>query len=43
MKVLSEDKHDLMISNGLYVLLNLVVDPCFLCKYDILEENNPSR
>jgi hypothetical protein len=35
-------KYDLMILNGLYVFLSLFGDPCPLCKYDLLEENNPS-
>jgi hypothetical protein len=31
-----------MISNNLYVFLNLFNDSCPLCKYDLLEENNSS-
>jgi hypothetical protein len=42
MKILSQNKHNLMSSNGLYVFLNSFDDPCPLCKYDLLEENNPS-
>jgi hypothetical protein len=42
MKMLSYDKHDLMKSNGLYVFFNSFGDVCPLCKYDLLEEENPS-
>jgi hypothetical protein len=31
-----------MILNGLYVFLSLFGDPCPLCKYNLLKENNPS-
>ncbi len=29
------------IKLGLYVFLNSFDDPCLLCKYDPLKENNP--
>jgi hypothetical protein len=31
-----------MKSNGLSIFFNSFDDPCPLCKYDQLEENNPS-
>jgi hypothetical protein len=42
MKMLSSDKHDLMKSNGLYVFLSSFGDVCPLCKYDLVEKENPS-
>jgi hypothetical protein len=42
MKMLSSNKYDLMILNGSYVFLSLFGDPCLLCKYNLLKENNPS-
>jgi hypothetical protein len=40
-KCFYKTKHDWIRSNGLYVFLNSFGDPYPLCKYDLLEENNP--
>jgi len=40
MKILSQNKHNLMKSNGLYIFFNSFGDPSSLWKYEQLKKNS---